>query len=79
MSYYKPGRDAKEAYEKFRRGDPIDNDVLLGAAAYWQDVAVKLLPLGDTFRLASVEANRVAIALEDFVSARKLTPTANSS
>lgn len=79
MSRYKAGREAKEAYDKYRRGDPIGDSDLLKAARYWQDVADWLLPLGDVFRLAAGEALRVSQGLNDYVSARKLTPLAESS
>jgi hypothetical protein len=70
---FNKGIQAKEIYDRFRRGDPLPDAMLLVARDYWQDLAVKLIPLGETFTLASREANRVAMALEDFVSARKLT------
>jgi hypothetical protein len=68
------GKIAKEVYEKYRKGDPIGNTELAIAAAYFQDLSDKLMPLGDVFRLAAREALEVYANLECFLSARNMRP-----
>lgn len=72
MEIYAKGRIARRVAEKYWDGGSIGDEELLIGLAYWEDMANRLTTLGDVFRLASREANRISMALYDFARARGL-------
>lgn len=61
---------ARKVYEQFLNGDTIVDGELEQAFAHFQDVSSKLMVLGPTFKLAALEAHRVADQLDEFIKAR---------
>lgn len=57
-------------YEKYQRGDPLNDNELAGAAAHFYQLSEMLYKSGPVFRLAANEANRVYLALNGFMQAR---------
>lgn len=62
---------AHEVYEKFINGDDLtDQDVAFGRTFY-KELAEKLIKCGPVFRLAWLEANKVAQRFDGFYEARR--------
>ena len=58
-------------YNKYINGDTMTNAEIDYGLTYFKDVADSLSCMGPVFRLAFVEANRVAMGLEGFKTARE--------
>jgi hypothetical protein len=61
----------REIYEKFTNGDSLSDQDLTRGIAHFGRMAADLNASGPTFRLAAVEAHRVASTLADFKVARR--------
>lgn len=57
-------------YEKYLNGESLTNVEVNFGAAYFRDLADKLVKCGPAFSLAFKEANVVYMRLEDFQDAR---------
>ena len=61
----------RKIYEKYQAGDSLTNAEVIYGAAFYRDLADRLVVCGPTFHLAFVEANRVWEGLEGYMEARK--------
>lgn len=62
----------RQIHEKLQNGDPLANVEVLEGAAFFKDLADRLLKCGPVFHLAAKEANRCYLNLDGFAQARGL-------
>ena len=63
--------DIQEIYDKFRAGDSITDEELVYSLAFFQRLSDMLICLGPIFHLSWLEANTVAMRLNDYKRARE--------
>lgn len=63
----------RNIYTKWCNGDTLSNKEVLHGSQHFRQMADMLYQSGPAFVIAAKEANRVAIALNDVATARKLT------
>jgi len=61
----------RKIYEKWQTGDSLTNAEVIHGAAFYRDLADKLVVCGPTFHLAFTEACRVYVGLEGYLEARQ--------
>lgn len=61
---------AARVYHKYIQGDSLTDQEIRFGSSFYRELADRLIQCGPVFKLASSEANRVAIALEDFKTNR---------
>lgn len=62
---------ASKVYDKYIKGDNLSDAEIAAGIEHFRMLSTLALQAGPVFKLASNEANRVAIALEGFQQARK--------
>lgn len=67
-----PSNLAANAYKKYRNGGSLTNSECVEGTKHFQQMAAMLIKSGPEFHIAFIEANRVAMRLEEFAQARGL-------